>query len=323
MPNKNFTLPCCAAILIWGLAGQASLAHAGFQWVDSDSVDYAAPKSSPVYKGKTAVKKPQAVSPLVSPSLPTTTSSAPEVHPSAPLEAPAFTAGAVASGETISKAQPFLSSAATTEEVVHGFATSVPLALALRQLLPSTHSFSIEQNVDMNTLVSYEGGSPWRETVAVMLEPVGLEYKEQGEVVLVGKKGLLPRPAVPVAMREVPERKEVAMALPVNEPGLKNAGLGSSESPSTVDWTAERGETLRSVLMRWCSRMGVELKWVAEYDYPVEASARFKGRFEDAVRGLLAGFDTARPQPVGSLHANARANQRVLVIQARGNSYSN
>jgi len=88
------------------------------------------------------------------------------------------------------------------------------------------------------------------------------------------------------------------------------------------DWVAGRGETLRQVLEKWSSRAGFELKWIAEYDYPVEASVRFNGSFESAVRNLLSGFDGARPQPVGSLHNNSGAGQRVLVIQTRGNSYS-
>ena len=84
-----------------------------------------------------------------------------------------------------------------------------------------------------------------------------------------------------------------------------------------------RGDTLHKVLSDWCQHSNVELQWQAEYDYPVEASAHFEGKFEDAVRGLLAGFDGARPQPVAELHANRGAGQRVLVVQARGNSYSN
>jgi hypothetical protein len=94
-------------------------------------------------------------------------------------------------------------------------------------------------------------------------------------------------------------------------------------APFADGWSAGRGETLRKVLTGWCSRAGVELKWLAEYDYPIEATARFNGGFEDAVRSLLAGFDGARPQPFGELHANARAGQKVLVIQTRGNSYTN
>jgi hypothetical protein len=92
---------------------------------------------------------------------------------------------------------------------------------------------------------------------------------------------------------------------------------------SAEGWTAERGDTLRKVLIDWCRHAGVELQWLAEYDYPIEASAHFNGGFEDAVRNLLAGFDSARPQPIGELHTNPNAGQKVLVVQARGNSYSN
>jgi hypothetical protein len=95
-------------------------------------------------------------------------------------------------------------------------------------------------------------------------------------------------------------------------------------SASTTDeWRAERGETLRKVLTDWCARANVELQWMTEYDYPIEGSSHFSSGFEDAVRGLLAGFDSARPQPIGELHDSATAGQKVLVVQGRGNNYTN
>jgi len=92
---------------------------------------------------------------------------------------------------------------------------------------------------------------------------------------------------------------------------------------SVVDtWTAARGETLHKALEGWSRRAGAEFEWSAEYDYPLEASISFTGTFEEAVRSLLSGFEDAHPQPVAELHANPGAGQMVLVIQTRGNSYT-
>jgi len=198
----------------------------------------------------------------------------------------------------------------------------VPLALALRQLLPSGYSFSIDPSVDMDTLVSYKGGKPWGETLKSMLAAVGLVDHEQGLVVTVSRAEKTTPPSEaskapapqPVLSAKVPETAK-ALAAPAEVPVIDVSPVGG--------WSAERGDTLRKVLTVWCGRAGIELKWLAEYDYPIEASAHFNSSFEEAVRDLLAGFDNAQPQPIGELHANSRAGQKVLVIQTRGNSYSN
>ncbi|MDD4615678.1 MAG: TcpQ domain-containing protein [Alphaproteobacteria bacterium] len=221
-----------------------------------------------------------------------------------------------------------ISAPAPSQEVVHGFASRVPLALALRQVLPADRGFSIDQGVDKDTQVSYKGGKPWGETLKAMLAPVGLDYREQGGIVTVARVAAAPAPAsasaltptpVPLAPALQPTKTQESghfLALPM--PSERQANV-----PAYDGWSAQRGDTLRKVLADWCSRAGVELKWVAEYDYPLEASAHFNGAFEDAVRGLLSGFDQARPQPIGKLHINQRAGQNVLVVQVRGNSYTN
>ncbi|HVY13211.1 MAG TPA: TcpQ domain-containing protein, partial [Alphaproteobacteria bacterium] len=67
-------------------------------------------------------------------------------------------------------------------------------------------------------------------------------------------------------------------------------------------WDARPGMTLRSVLQQWCARVGAELDWHAEFDYPVKASMNMTGTFEEAVRTLLSGFKDAKPVPYGRMH---------------------
>ncbi|MBV8061694.1 MAG: TcpQ domain-containing protein, partial [Alphaproteobacteria bacterium] len=72
----------------------------------------------------------------------------------------------------------------------------------------------------------------------------------------------------------------------------------------------------------WCGRVHVEFNWMAEYDYPLEASFGFNGTFEEAVRDLLTGFEAAHPQPVAELHTNPAIGQMVMIVQTRGNTDS-
>jgi hypothetical protein len=202
-------------------------------------------------------------------------------------------------------------------DVVQGFASNVPLALALRQVLPIGYSFSIDQGVDMDTLVSYKGGKPWGETLKSMLASVELVDHEQGTVITVSRNTApVAVPFQPLSVQPAKTVKQLNVLVPPAEM------LAVNVSPAD-GWSAERGDTLRKVLTDWCHRSGTEIQWLAEYDYPVEASAHFSGGFEEAVRNLLAGFDGARPQPIGELHTNTGAGQMVLVVQARGNNYSN
>ncbi|MBY0428250.1 MAG: toxin co-regulated pilus biosynthesis Q family protein [Alphaproteobacteria bacterium] len=86
-------------------------------------------------------------------------------------------------------------------------------------------------------------------------------------------------------------------------------------------WEAHPGQTLRALLQEWCSRVGAELNWTAEFDYPIMASMNMTGTFEEAVRVLLTGFDAAKPTPRGRLHYNPAAGQSILIVEADGNHY--
>jgi hypothetical protein len=216
----------------------------------------------------------------------------------------------------------------TGGDIVQGFASQIPLALALRQVLPVGYNFSIDQNVDMNTSVSYKGGKSWRETIHDMLASAGLTSREQGTTVSVSRAGLSelaplaidnsPMPGQSVGFQEPPSMGHLPNMMASIRSDVPSYNVNPADG-----WTAEHGDTLHKVLSEWCRRANVELQWLAEYDYPVEASAHFSGSFEDAVRNLLAGFETARPQPIGELHSNPSAGQMVLVVSPRGNSYSN
>ena len=336
MPNKILTPSCSALTLVLGLALSTGPAYAGFQWVaPTDNAPYSpSGTNSYISSSPPVVRAPEKISPLVMPKKIEVPQQAVEAPPAAansptslvfsPKEetkadlATATISMPAASGETASGAA-----------VVQGFATQVPLTLALRQLLPIGYSFSISQGVDTNTYVSYKGGRPWDETLKEMLASVGLVDRKQGTVVTISLCELSASGAEPKSPASQMAPLSTAPARTTGAMNNLKPPAGGMPEISAINvlpadgWSADRGTTLRKVLTEWCKRAEVELKWLAEYDYPIEASAHFNGSFEDAVRNLLAGFDSAQPQPVGELHANPNASQKILVIQARGNSNSN
>ncbi|HEU0117316.1 MAG TPA: TcpQ domain-containing protein [Alphaproteobacteria bacterium] len=215
--------------------------------------------------------------------------------------------------------------------VVRGFAKEVPLAVALRQILPPGYGFSVDPDVDLGVLISFKGGKPWRQTLADALDPAGLVMREKGQMISIGRIGSQPTP-VNTAERMPPTMTPSAPAHILEPPGempvvpmraISTSPAAQQEAAPVADsWVASRGDSLHKVLEGWARRSNVELNWMAEYDYPIQASFTYSGYFEDAMRAILTGFEEAHPEPVAELHNNPGLGQRVLVVQTRGNSYS-
>jgi hypothetical protein len=75
-------------------------------------------------------------------------------------------------------------------------------------------------------------------------------------------------------------------------------------------WVVANGQTLREVLQSWCDKEGWDLVWATSREYPIEASAVFKGRFADVASALVRNFGRATPIP----YAKFYKGNRVLVI---------
>jgi len=75
-------------------------------------------------------------------------------------------------------------------------------------------------------------------------------------------------------------------------------------------WVVASGQTLRQVLQSWCDKEGWDLVWTTSREYPIEASAVFKGRFVDVASALIRNFERATPIP----YAKFYKGNRVIVI---------
>jgi hypothetical protein len=133
----------------------------------------------------------------------------------------------------------------------------------------------------------------------------------------------------PMAMQQMPAPMPEYGAPPMASTGSPAQASAAAQplqiqNPAlfqSMTWEAKPGQTLRALLQDWCSKVGAELNWQAEYDYPVMASLSMSGTFEEAVRTILAGFNTAKPVPYGRLHYNPAAGQSILIVEASGNHY--
>ena len=96
--------------------------------------------------------------------------------------------------------------------------------------------------------------------------------------------------------------------IPVNE-------YTEQEAPAVVQdqvrsWVVVNGQTLREVLQSWCDKEGWDLVWTTAREYPIEASAVFKGRFVDVASALVRNFERATPIP----YAKFYKGNRVIVV---------
>ena len=93
------------------------------------------------------------------------------------------------------------------------------------------------------------------------------------------------------------------------------AESADAEAPKVVkdqvrSWVVANGQTLREVLKNWCDKEGWDLVWATSREYPIQASAVFKGRFVDVASALVRNFGRATPVP----YAKFYKGNRVLVI---------
>ncbi|MCQ2562428.1 MAG: toxin co-regulated pilus biosynthesis Q family protein [Alphaproteobacteria bacterium] len=79
---------------------------------------------------------------------------------------------------------------------------------------------------------------------------------------------------------------------------------------SVRSWVVASGQTLRQVLQSWCDTEGWDLVWTTSREYPIEASAVFKGRFIDVASALIRNFERATPIP----YAKFYKGNRVIVV---------
>ena len=66
-----------------------------------------------------------------------------------------------------------------------GFGRDLPLALALSQVVPAEYSYAFAQNVNVGTMVSWQGGKPWNIVLDEMLAPNGMKADIQdGQIII-------------------------------------------------------------------------------------------------------------------------------------------
>ncbi len=64
--------------------------------------------------------------------------------------------------------------------LARGFGHDVPLAFAIRQIVPATVKVEYGSSVDREARVSWIGGKPWRQVLHTTLSPLGIHAAQSG-----------------------------------------------------------------------------------------------------------------------------------------------
>lgn len=167
-----------------------------------------------------------------------------------------------------------------------------------------------KDNGKIKEIVSKPGASDYNAIVKLENEEsIQWATEEPYEELSFDQNLVLNETATPVT--NMPPPLEIAASQPVT---LSANDLRSPQAGNA--WTADKGETLRSVLQRWAGKEDISLVWLSEYDYPLEADVYIGGSFEHAIKEILVGFAHASPRPMGRLHTNHTAGEPVLVIRS-------
>ena len=90
--------------------------------------------------------------------------------PSTPAAAPSESTGSKLEGPTEQQLRPRELHLA----IARGFGDQVPLAFAVRQIVPATFKVHFAQGVDQTTPVNWKGDRPWNAVLWSAIHPLGL-----------------------------------------------------------------------------------------------------------------------------------------------------
>ncbi len=71
-----------------------------------------------------------------------------------------------------------------TFNIIEGFGSDMPLALALRQIVPAEYAFSFGDNVNAGDNISWTGGRPWNETLKDAIAPLNITFEIKGKKII-------------------------------------------------------------------------------------------------------------------------------------------
>lgn len=234
--SKTFLIT--SALVFGSVAPQAM---AGFEWVEAPKRESVKPSPAPAQQPVMAKKEAAPIVLQQKTSADNQASSAPQLiinpQPLAaqqPSQAPAMMAPATP---------------AHNFEIVQGFGSDMPLALALSQIVPADYAYSFRGNVNPGQRVSWSGGKPWNVVLNDALKSLNLKAIVSGKTVIIAQDTAFfdkyedARPLMMAATMSAPSALETA-TLKINPFPLAD----QTEMAQAEEATTEAKKKLRLML---------------------------------------------------------------------------
>lgn len=130
-------------------------------------------------------------------------------------------------------------------EVVSGFGSDLPLAIALQQVVPAGYQFSFATDIDPGMNVSWQGGQSWERVLADMLSHQGLGYRVQKNTVLIARAdAVTPAASNPVTIRR--QKPSFILRNPFtsgnNTPAASSAAVATMDQPALAPAPVQHAE---------------------------------------------------------------------------------
>lgn len=102
-----------------------------------------------------------------------------------------------------------------------GFGSDIPLALAMRQIIPAQYAYAFDSDVDQSTRITWNGGKPWDVVLSDAIVPLGLGVSVEGQVVRITPVSKLSAPAPLPPAAAAPVAMTMADPVPYAEPAMQ------------------------------------------------------------------------------------------------------
>jgi len=121
---------------------------------------------------------------------------------------------------------------------IEGFGSDLPLALALRQIVPAHYAFSFGPGVNPGESVSWDGGKPWNEVLGDTLDTINVDYKIEDKKVIL-KKNVMP--SAPAIMDDKQGALDVQGGNADDE-AIKIASLVTTQSKPAIEKSVQQAD---------------------------------------------------------------------------------
>ena len=108
----------------------------------------------------------------------------------------------------------------SAHEVVQGFGSDLPLALALQQVVPASYAYSFADDINPGLRVSWNGGKPWDQVVSDMVAPMNMSARVDDNTVRIEKAS-----AVMVKPQSITSSEPSIARQNIRDPGVISSGV--------------------------------------------------------------------------------------------------